>query len=955
VVLGALLLMPLAAAQPLIQSITPSQGPIAGGTQVTLAGSGFNGTTLTLDGTAITPTSASDAQIVFQTPARENGIASIQLSGRGPVAYAEFLYLPPSLQSLPPGYITTIMGIGQFRGDGRLATSAMVAAAENGMALADDGSLFFSEHNFNVIRRVRTDGIMERYAGTGTFGYAGEGGPALKAQTQSPRGLAIDPSGNLLVADANNNCIRRIDRATGIMSTIYGGQGAGFSGDGAPAANAQFNEPTQIAFDAPGNLYVLDFGNRRIRKIDTRGNITTIAGNGNTGSSGDGGPAIQATFNVGTADFGGLAADSRGNVYVADSFNARVRRIDGATGIITTFVANAGDRLRAVLTDRDDNVYVGANLMDSTSQRILKLSPSGQLLQSWGKGSGFSEDGTAMANAPMCVIAGMVLDHTGNIIYSDECSSRIRRINVATGLLDTIAGMGPQIIGETGSALATILSSEGPDLMFLPDGNLLLADPFNFRIRRLDRQGNMSTIAGNGFFGIGGTRDVPALESTPTPIALALALNGDLLMINMPQISSIDSAGIIHIVNLFRNYGFSGDGGSAYSAMITQPWDIATDATGNIFIADTNNNRIRRIDARTGIINTVAGSGPVNGLENYGRGSYCGDGGPAMQACINTPYGIAIAPDGTMYIGENDERIRKVTPDGTITTFYSGRGSRVRLSSTGNLFMGTYRIQPNGHAFTFVFGNPETFSNNPNKPGIVDGVPGRTIEAGYNGAGQSKGIAIDNEGNLYFADPGNRRVRAIRYGAVMAEPGSTVTASGGSAQVAATGSAFASALRITLKSPVDTPENGIRIDFAAPASGASCTFAGGSFTYSTLTDINGTASATCTANSRSGTYSVTATPLALGQSVSFALTNQLSAADCIFNWAEGAYSKFFAPAGAPSASVSLYYFRYYTGTANALATSSADNHLWVLGADTGNILVDIGPAAGFKSRAGCSQ
>lgn len=948
--LTVLLFVPvIAAAQPQILSISPSQGPIAGGTQVTLGGSGFTGTVLTVDGTVITPTSASDTQIVFQTPARENGIASVRLSGNGTNAYTEFLYLPPSLQSLPPGYITTVMGIGVFRGDGRPATNAMLEANEPGFAVAGDGSLFFSQHNQNVVRRVRTDGIMERYAGTGMLGYSGDGGPALNAELGNARGLAIDPGGNLLVVDASNNCIRRVDAATGIITTVYGGQTAGFSGDGGSAAYARFKEPSQIAFDRSGNLYVLDFGNARIRKIDTLGTITTIAGTGSSGFSGDGGPATQATFNIGINDWGGLAADSQGNLYLADTLNGRVRRIDGATGTITTVVADAGQSLRAVLTDRDDNLYVGVNLIDSTSPRILKLSPAGQLLQTWGKGYGFSEDGTAIADAPLCLIHRLALDQSGNILFADECSSRIRRINVATGLLDTLAGMGPHIIGETGPALATILAPDGPDLLFLPGGDLLVADPMNYRIRKLDPQGSISTYAGNGFMGIGGKDGVPALEAFMYPVAIAATPNGDILMDNIAGISRIDNAGIIHAVNNIHNYGYSGDGGPAIAAVTNEPWDVAADAAGNIFIADTNNNRIRRIDARTGVIATVAGSGAVNGFEGYGKGGYCGDGGPATQACLNTPYGIAVAADGSMFIGENGQRVRKVTPDGTISTFFSGEGgSRVRLSSTGNLFMGTYRIQPNGHAFKVVFQNPQT------RTGIADGVPARSVEASYRGGLQSVGIAIDGEGNLYLADSGNRRIRAIRYGAVMAEPGSTVAISSGSTQTTATGTAFPVALKISLKSPEATPENGIRVDFAAPASGASCTFAGGGSTFSTLTDVNGYASAVCTANSLAGSFSVTATPLALGQSVGFSLANRLSAVDCIFNWAENTFPQFFSPAGTTSASYAPYYFRYYTGTANALATSSADNHLWVLGRDTGNNLLDIGPAESFTARAGCS-
>jgi len=641
----------VAAAQPLIQSINPAQGPITGGTQVTLTGSGFSGATLTLDGATVAPSSISDTQVVFQTPVRDNGIATLQLSGNGPSAYAEFLYLPPTLQSLAPGYITTVMGIGVFRGDGRLATNAMLEANEPGFAMASDGSLFFSEHNHNLIRRVRTDGIIERYAGTGFSWYSGDGGQAIKAQLSSPRGLVIDPSGDLLVADASNNCIRRISATTGVITTLYGRQTAGFSGDGGAAVDAQFREPSQIAFDRSGNLYVLDFGNARIRKIDILGTITTIAGTGSSGFSGDGGPATLATFNIGINDWGGLAADSQGNVYLADTLNGRVRRIDAATGIITTFVADAGLSLRAILVDRDDNLYVGVNLIDSTSLRMLKLSPGGQLLQSWGKGYGFSEDGTAIAEAPLCLIHRVILDSSGNILFADECSSRIRRINTTTGLLDTIAGMGPRIIGETGSPLATVLAPDGPDLLFLPGGDLLVADPMNYRIRQLDQQGKVSTIAGSGFMGIGANDGVPALTTFMYPAGIARTPAGDILIDNIAGISRIDSAGIIHAVNNLHAYGFSGDGGPAIAAVTNEPWDVTTDAAGNIFIADTNNNRIRRIDARTGFIDTVAGSGAVNAFEGYGRGSYCGDGGPATQACLNTPYGIAVAPDGTMYIG----------------------------------------------------------------------------------------------------------------------------------------------------------------------------------------------------------------------------------------------------------------------------------------------------------------
>jgi streptogramin lyase len=834
-----------------ILTINPPEGPIAGGDIVALTGSGFIGTSLTLDGSAITPISVSDTQITFKTPAHNNGIASVKLSGNGPNAYAEFLYLPPTLQSLAPGQVTTIMGIGGFRGDGRQATNAVLESGAINMAIDADGTVYFSEHNQDVIRRVRTDGVIERYAGTGYTAYRGDGGLAIDAAFAHPRGLAFDPAGNLLVADSVlANCIRKIDRQTGIITTIIGGQTAGYSGDGGLASQAQLDNPIKIAFDGSGNLYILEGGGAshgsfncespRIRKVDTAGIITTIAGTGAVGFSGDGGPALNATFNIGGSDGGGLTADGSGNVYVAD--NGRVRKIDAKTGIITTIFEGFA---MSVKTDYFGNVYVGNS---NDSNQIVKLTSNGQILQAWGQGWNFSEDGAAATSANYCGADGVNLDANGNILFGEICSNRIRRINLGSGLLETVAGMGPHIIGETGSALRTTLNMAcGTGLLFLPTGELLTAEASNYLIRKLDMQGNVSVFAGNGFLPWRYPLDgVDARQSPMYPVELARAPNGDILIVGGPNsgVLRIDNFGIVHYVTTFGR-GYAGDGGLASQAVLSEPYDVAVDSAGNIYIADANNNRIRRIDAKTANISTVAGSGPVNGFENFGAGSYCGDGGPATAACINTPIGVAIAPDGTMYIGENAERIRKVDPNGTITTLFTGGGAQLRLGPGGNLFTVPYRVQPNGHALRFA--------------------PYDALAWG------DSGIAIDEEGNLFYTSA--NRILAIRFGAVIAESGSTVTATAGTPQTVMTQTTFPIALQVTLLSPVGTPENGIRIDFEAPADGVSCTFPNGSNTFSVLTDISGHASVVCTANSHQGSYIVRATPLALSTSVSFSLTN----------------------------------------------------------------------------------
>jgi streptogramin lyase len=846
-------------AQATITSISPSQGPIAGGTQVTLTGSGFSGTTLSLDGVAITPQSTSDTQIVFITPPRDNGIASFKLSGNGPNAYAEFLYLPPALNTLPPGYITTVIGIGLFEGDGRQATNATGEAG--GLAIAPDGSIFLDDPNNQVIRRIGSNGVIERYAGTGpNGGPIVDGIPAIQAILSHPRGVEVDSSGNVYLADSLGlNSIRKIDANTTIISTIAGGATPGFSGDGGQASQARLNDPLKLAFDGAGNLYVLDWGNVRIRKIATNGIITTIAGNGVVGFSGDGGPATGASFDIGNDDGGGLAADSNGNVFLAA--NGRIRRIDGASGMITTFIKGILDA-RAVATDSNNNVYVGSNNYTSPGGRILKLSPAGQILHAWGLGQGFSNDGVLAASAPFEFVQAIRIDSSGNVIFVEYGSTRIRRINLSTDILDTIAGIGPHIIGETGPALATVLADPGADIALLPDGEMLTAEGGNLLVRRMDLQGNMSPFAGNGLLEFSPTPPVaPALQSHLYPNGIAVAPNGDVFVANNDgaNVVRVDTQGDLYAVTS-NSGGFAGDGGPASQAALNTPAQVAIDSAGNVFIADTNNNRIRRIDAQTTIISTVAGNGSATD---------CGDGGPATLACVNTPYGVAVDTDGTLYIGEANECVRKVDPQGVISTLrprtvLPGNASWLAINSAHNVFGCPFacRIEPNGHTYCPPFAGYGI-------KGIGDGGPVNQAKYG-NGVG---GIAVDGEGNLYFSDEPLFRIRAIRFGAVLAEPGSKVTATNGLSQSAPAGTTFPVALQITLRSPVGTLENGIRVDFSAPASGPSCRFSNGYSTYSTLTDINGHATAICTANSQVGSYNVSATPLTLGQSASFSMTN----------------------------------------------------------------------------------
>jgi sugar lactone lactonase YvrE len=220
------------------------------------------------------------------------------------------------------GIITTVAGTGTpgDSGDGGQATSAQLHYPE-GLALGADGSLYIADYYNHRVRKL-SGGIITTVAGTGTPGYSGDGGQATSAQLQYPVGVAVDAQGNLYIADSGNNRIRKV--SGGIITTVAGTGTAGYSGDAGPATSAQLQSPDAVTVDAQGNLYIADTGNHRVRKV-SGGIITTLAGNGTLGFSGDGGPATSAQLDYPE----GVVLDSQGNLYIADWGNNRIRKLSG--------------------------------------------------------------------------------------------------------------------------------------------------------------------------------------------------------------------------------------------------------------------------------------------------------------------------------------------------------------------------------------------------------------------------------------------------------------------------------------------------------------------------------------------------------------------------------------------------------------------------------------------------
>jgi len=720
-------------------------------------------------------------------------------------------------------------------------------------------------------------------------------------------GLAIDRSGNILIADAiQNNRVRRIDAATGIVHTIAGTGQKGYSGDGGPATQAQLNTPTgSIAVDGQGNVYVLDAGNQRVRRIDISGMITTFAGNGTSGFSGDAGPATLAAFNFSDSarPGGSLAVDSPGNVYVLDWNNQRIRRV-GVDGLITTVfgggnqapadgvVANhARGFVASVAVDRQDR------LLFEHEDRIWRVEPSGLLTRLAVTGDpGLSPDGALARDAPMIPI-NIAVAPNGDIFVSERSAKRIRRIDALTGILSTAAGIGPATIGDGGgSALETVFEDIG-NLSIDPAGDILVVEGRgSHRIRRIDRTGRVVTVAGIGVETIPGFyyEGVEALHAGIAPTSVDTDTTGNIFFTDFCSVRRIGTDGRIRTVagpiTQIQSCGYSGDGGPATNAQLAAEQDVAKlDNQGNIFIADLFNHRVRRVDAVTGVITTFAGSGPADSFPPGNQyGGFAGDGGPATEALLAGPSDVAFDSRGNTCIPDvGNFSVRCVDPQGIIRTV-AGRGDtfpgdggpgtgvafspyRIAFNRAGNMYISDYydrglvrKLDVNGIISTAAGSGTRGFSG--------DGGPARLAQFDY-----GSGLAIDAQDNILVFDGDNRRIRIIKQGAVIAPANPTVTRTGGSPQSAPVRTPFVSLLEVTVKDSFGNPAPGVRVDFSAPPSGATCVFSNGGTSIPVLTDRSGTASAEGRANCLSGSYAVTATPLASGTSVSFSLKNLPSA------------------------------------------------------------------------------
>jgi uncharacterized protein (TIGR03437 family) len=498
--------------------------------------------------------------------------------------------------------------------------------------------------------------------------------------------------------------------AGGNLTTFAGTNQPGFGGDGGPATAAMLAGPRGVGVDSAGNVYVADSGNNVIRKINAQGIISTIAGiAGKYGYSGDGGKATEAMlFQPST-----VSPDAMGNLYIDDGLNYRIRVVN-SEGVISTAAGGGGS---------------------------LQNGPP---------------SGAAIAGA------GIQVDGSDNILVAEPGYRVVRRV-VPHQSITTVAGVLPTAAAGDGLQ-ATSISLLQPVGVGVNGGNVYITDTLDNRLRKVSSVGIITTVAGNGIPGGGGNGGPASQAGLNGPLDFGFDPAGDLYLSTGLVIREITASGTI-MAFAGTGPGYGGDGGPATQAELYGPADAVGDSNGNVYISDKVNNLIRKVNS-SGVISTYAGNAATRAA------GFAGDGGLATEAELSTPYQLALDSSDNLYIADyGNSRVRKITPDDIISTVagggpgplgdggpatsasVGGNLTGVAVDAAGNLYIATNARIRKVDAAT---GNISTIAGTETAGFSGDG--GLATLAMINGAAS---IAVDGSGNVYFSDVANLRVRML--------------------------------------------------------------------------------------------------------------------------------------------------------------------------------------------------
>ena len=617
----------------------------------------------------------------------------------------------------------------------------------NPVAVAVDaaGNLYVADRENATIRKITPAGVVSTFAGlAGSTGSADGAGSV--ARFNRPAGIAIDAAGTIFVSDGGNHTVRRITPA-GVVSTFAGAAQTPGATDGTAGA-ARFRNPTGIAVDADGNIYVSDTGNRTVRKITNAAVVSTLAGAAGIAGNTDG-AGSNARFN----SINGLTVDGGGNVYVVDTLSHVVRKITPA-GVVSTFAGQAGTEGTTnavgsaarfntpfgIAADGSGTIYVA----DTVNETIRRITPDGTVSVFAGSAIGGSTNGTG-ASARFFRPQGIAVDGGGNIYVADTFNHTIRKLTSAA-VSSTVAGPG----GNFGSADGT-----GPNAQFNRprgigidrQGNLYVAESFNNTVRKITPTSVVSTVAGQA-------GAIAYLDSTGTaarfgyPSGLTVDSSDNIFVIDeiYNALRRITPAGVVGTWAGTPSLTTGAADGPFNVGRFNHPQGVAVDRDGIAYVADSGNHTIRKV-LPTSEMTSFAGLSGLSGSTD----------GTGSGARFSAPSSVAIDSAGNLYVTDyNNSTIRKITPGGTVTTFAGQAGSR------GNA---------DGNGAAARFDNPD-------------------------------GIAVDSAGNLFVSDSNNHTLRKIT-------PDGTVTTIAGSAGVSGVVEGTAGNARFFIPSGIVIDPNGV--------------------------------------------------------------------------------------------------------------------------------------------------